>query len=458
MSDPPDDGEKRGLAENASRTGLEAPEAPPLSTRAPLSGREGAGLGMVAPKLEELVAVAQLKELADSASRLFGMTVSITNDGGALLAGGLPHALRKPPPRPGPAAQHTTEAGERYWVSVIELDGRSLGKLVLGPLDVPTARAKMAADHLLVSLGLILHSGERAFYTSTMHVASVTRTSQELEAKNRDLEAAYAKLKEVDQLKSGFLATVSHELRTPLTSILGYSEMLAEGFGGPLNKDQLDFVQTIRQKGDQLLALIMSLLDLTKLESGTLSMRPMQLPIETILGDAVSTALPKASKKGVKLKIERSASSPTVRADPDRIRQVFVNLVDNAVKFTPHGGQVTLSAREVDGAVSGESGLVLMAPVKREIEVRVADEGVGIPLHERQRIFDPFYQIDQSSTREQGGAGLGLSIVRRIVDAHGGRIGVEENTPKGTVFVVRLPASERPRPSSSGLRTPTPPR
>jgi signal transduction histidine kinase len=425
-----------------------------LDDEAPASKR----LGLVAPRLEDLVAAAQLRELAESAGRLFGVTVSVTNELGGLVAGAAPHALRGAVTAAAPPAAVKTEEGETYWVATIHLDGRPLGKLLLGPLDVSTARAKAVADHLLVSLGLILHAGERVLYSSTMHVASAARSYQELERKNRDLEEAYAKLKDLDQLKSGFLATVSHELRTPLTSIIGYSEMLSEGFAGPLTKDQLDFVQTIRTKGDQLLSLIMSLLDLTKLESGTLSMRPILLPIEAILGDAMSTALPKASKKGVKLRIERAPVSPSVRADPDRIRQVFVNLVDNAVKFTPQGGEIVLSAREVDGVVAGESGLVLMAPVKREVEVRIADQGIGIPPHERQRIFDPFYQVDQSSTRERGGAGLGLSIVKRIVEAHHGRIAVEENTPNGTVFVVHLPASERPRPSSSGFRTPSPPR
>lgn len=407
-------------------------------------------------RLEDLVSLTQLNAFAASASHLVGVTVSITNEQGNVLAGAVPPSLRGPRVRVGPPSEErVATTGERYVVGTIERDQRPLGFIVLGPLDLPTGRAKSVAEHLLVTLSLILHAGERALHASNLHVASITTAYQELENKNRDLEIAYARLKELDHLKSSFLATVSHELRTPLTSIIGYSEMLLDGFGGPLNKEQLDFVQTIRAKGDQLLALIMSLLDLTKLESGTLSMRLMTLPIESVLGDAMSTVLPKATKKGVTIRIERAEMSPSIRADPDRLRQVFVNLVDNAVKFTPEGGEVVLSAREIP--VDPDAPPMSGGSMRRDIEARVADTGVGIPTHERQRIFDPFYQIDQSSTREQGGAGLGLSIVKRIVEAHGGRIGIEPNDPKGTVFVVQLPMVERPRPSSSSMRAAAPP-
>lgn len=408
-------------------------------------------LGMETPKLEELISPTLLKEFASSATRLFGVTVSVATDQGQLLAGSAPPILVKSPVKVGPPGEEQHN-GERYVTGAIELEGKVLGKILLGPLDVPAQRVKSIADHLLVSLGLMLHAGLRALYASTMHLASIAESYKDLEAKNRDLEEANARLKELDHLKSAFLATVSHELRTPLTSIIGYSEMLAEGFGGPLSKDQLEFVQTIRTKGDQLLALIMSLLDLTKLESGTMTMRPIVMPIETVLGDAMSTAMPKAAKKGVTIKIERGANSPTLKADPDRLRQVFVNLVDNAVKFTPSGGEVILSAREIDAANGDDSALVLLMPFNREIEVKVTDTGVGIPAHERARIFDPFYQIDQSSTREQGGAGLGLSIVKRIVEAHGGRIRVEPNDPKGTTFVVTLPTTERARTPSGAFQ------
>jgi two-component system sensor histidine kinase BarA len=234
---------------------------------------------------------------------------------------------------------------------------------------------------------------------------------------------------------------VSHELRTPLTSIIGYSEMLAEGLAGELQPEQSEFVKTIHDKGEQLLALIMGLLDLSKLESGTMSLKKRAAHIEPVLREVVSTLAPTARKKGVVLDMEANGPLAELRADPERLRQVFINLTENAIKFTPANGSVTLRARTLDA--SGESngeGFALLAPAQQKVEVRVIDTGIGIPARERGKVFDPFYQVDSSSTREYGGTGLGLSIVKRLVEAHGGTIAIEDNAPRGTVFVVSLPA------------------
>jgi signal transduction histidine kinase len=239
-----------------------------------------------------------------------------------------------------------------------------------------------------------------------------------------------------------FAADASHELRTPLTSIIGYSEMLVEGIAGPLEGEQKEFVGTIHEKGEQLLQLIMSLLDMSKLESGTMSMRRRPTQVYGVLSDVVTTVTPQARKKGVIVKLEAEPLAP-LRADPERLRQVFLNLVDNAVKFTPPGGTVTIRARSLTGPNAFEAdGFALLAPARERLEVRVIDTGIGIPPRERSRVFDPFYQVDSSSTREYGGTGLGLSIVKRIVEAHEGTIAIESNLPQGTVFVVTLaPAS-----------------
>jgi signal transduction histidine kinase len=353
----------------------------------------------------------------------------------------------------------------------IDYDGRRVGRLIVGPflpanvadapqslLDVDAAidatrartlllrmpRAKAdtvtrIAAHLRAALDLILFSGHKALLTSQMHLASVRESYRELQGKNASLQEAYDKLKELDRLKSNFLATVSHELRTPLTSIIGYSEMLSEGLAGQLAPEQTEFVKTIHEKGEQLLALIMSLLDLSKLESGTMAMKKRETRIEPVLAEVVSTLTPTARKKGVGLKVDPEAGLADLRGDPDRLRQVFLNLVENAIKFTPAGGSVTLRARmvsEVGGGGDEEGGFALLAPVRHRLEVRVVDTGIGIPPRERQKVFDAFYQVDSSSTREYGGTGLGLSIVKRLVEAHGGTIRIEENQPKGTQFIV----------------------
>ncbi|HTN82676.1 MAG TPA: ATP-binding protein, partial [Sorangium sp.] len=148
---------------------------------------------------------------------------------------------------------------------------------------------------------------------------------------------------------------------------------------------------------------------------------------------------PAAAKKGVELRIHAESDLPAVLGDGDRLRQVFINLVENAVKFTEAGGEVLLAARAVSDDTDDLPGLVLVAPLQQAVEIRVVDTGVGIPVGERLKVFDPFYQIDQSSTREHGGTGLGLSIVKRLVEAHGGTVRIEPNEPRGTVFVVKLP-------------------
>jgi signal transduction histidine kinase len=235
---------------------------------------------------------------------------------------------------------------------------------------------------------------------------------------------------------------VSHELRTPLTSIIGYSEMLVAGIAGDLNDEQRDFIGTIHEKGEQLLELIKGLLDLTKLESGTLSMHKLDTPVLPILRDIVHTLMPTARAKGVVLSATGDSGLPTLWGDAARLRQVFLNLTENAIKFTPSGGSVTLSAGmvHVELQPDDDGPAIVLRGVKRPmVEVRVADTGIGIPESERARVFDAFYQVDSSSTREQGGTGLGLSIVKRLVDAHDGAVFVEDNSPRGTVVVVRVP-------------------
>ncbi|MBK6519063.1 MAG: HAMP domain-containing histidine kinase [Polyangiaceae bacterium] len=409
-----------------------------------------------APRLEELLPADALRELVASFEKTCGLGVWVRSTSGAELAGSSAQdAFASVSLEGDEISEVRAPEGLTYVLGLVEFDHDPIGRIAVGPYVVSdredcearpprmrpaTARAHL--DHLRISLDLILHARQRASYAAQMHLATIEESYAELLRKNSALEEAFSRLQELDHLKSSFLATISHELRTPLTSIIGYSEMLAEGMCGPLTKEQLEFVQTIRMKGDQLLRLILSLLDLSKLESGTLRMHPISMPIEAVLQDAISTMAPAAAKKGVKVALATQPATPALRADPDRLRQVFVNLLENAVKFTPKGGEVTVSAELVEGGTSADAGgLVLLAPMNRDVEIRVADTGIGIPAHERSRIFDPFYQVDQSSTREQGGAGLGLAIVKRIVEAHGGRIRVEANAPKGTVFVVTLPVT-----------------
>lgn len=371
------------------------------------------------------------------------------------------------------AVIHACFTGAVYRIVPIDYQGRRLGRFVIGPYlpaerrevprslltidpmvdqeaarealgEMPRVRLETAerlAAHLGRVLDLIIFSGHRAFLTSEMHVASVRESYRELAEKNEALQEAFNRLKELDRLKSNFLATVSHELRTPLTSIIGYSDMLATGLAGELNQEQAEFVDTIRTKGDHLLALITSLLDLNKLERGHLSIHREPLDPAALAEDVVKTLAPTAAKKEVELAADLAPGLRRIEADPVRLRQVLFNLAENAVKFSPRGGRVIVSAREVEiEADEGDGmGLVLMAAPEHALELAVSDQGPGIPRAEQDRIFDAFYQVDGSSTREHGGTGLGLSIVKRLVEAHGGRVWVESTPGEGATFRLTIP-------------------
>ena len=446
-------------------------------------------------RIEDMVDREGLDELCKSFVTLFGIPVRIYSIDGALLAdaaheqelcaylGGMPDGRKACAATVGGVrAQDPGESGDvsrpcftgaTYRVMALEYDGRRVGRLIVGPfvpanlseppptllsvdkmVDAEKAKALLAkmprakaetitriASHLKSALDLILFSGHKAHVTSKMHLASVRESYRQLEEKTARLQEAFDRLKELDKLKSNFLATVSHELRTPLTSIIGYSEMLSEGLAGELRTEQLEFVKTIHDKGEQLLSLIMGLLDLSKLESGTMRMQVRGLRIEPVLDEVVSTLTPTARKKGVNLQLDVGAGLCELKGDPERLRQVFLNLVENAIKFTPPAGFVTLGARMVEDTGGGDDddGLSLLAPTRAMLEVRVSDTGIGIPAREKPKVFDAFYQVDGSSTREYGGTGLGLSIVKRLVEAHSGSIRIEDNAPRGTVFVVSIP-------------------
>ncbi len=368
---------------------------------------------------------------------------------------------------------HPCFTGAVYRIVPIDYQGRRLGRFVIGPylpaerkevprsllmldpaldqeharqalLTMPRVRhetAERLESHLVRVLDLIVFSGHRALLTSEMHIASVRESYRELAEKSEALQAAYDRLRELDRLKSNFLATVSHELRTPLTSIIGYSDMLATGMAGELTTEQAEFVETIRSKGDHLLALITSLLDLGRLEQGQLALKLEPLDPAALAEDVRKTLAPHAAKKDLRLETEIIGELPRIEADSIRVRQVLLNLAENAVKFSPRSTRVLLSVRgcELAGEAEDAMGLVLMAAPRRALEFAVTDAGPGIAQAEQARIFDAFYQVDGSSTREHGGTGLGLSIVKRLVEAHGGTVSVSSQLGEGTTFRFVIP-------------------
>ena len=233
-----------------------------------------------------------------------------------------------------------------------------------------------------------------------------------------------AQLREVDQMKSSFLANMSHELRTPLNSILGFAEVMLEGIDGPLNELLHHDIQIIHRNGRHLLALISDILDMAKIESGTLRLQPEQLDLADLVLEALSTATPLARQKGLTLTFAPPAAPVLVKVDHARLRQVLLNLVSNAIKFTETGG-ITLDIKMHTSVV----------------QLRVRDTGLGIPSSQHESIFEPFHQVDTSLTRKAGGTGLGLAISRYLVGMHSGRLWVESTgvAHEGACFILELP-------------------
>lgn len=367
--------------------------------------------------------------------------------------------------------------GLRYTVVPLKFQGRVLGKLSVGPYPVTAAvldqvKLSEAVPELSVddfaiilsatrtqpqdyverftrtmvsSIELILFSAQKAHAMTQAHLASLKETHKELTAKNRELQEKNERLGELEKLKSSFLATVSHELRTPLTSIIGYSDALYDGIAGTLGEEQREFIATIRNKGEELLRLITSILDFSRVDAGRIELEVADLSARELVEQAVDQCRAIAERRGVHLTYDPLDSLPTISVDPDKMRTAIGHLIDNAVKFSSPGSLVRVEVRVSDGSdeVSGdeEFGFVLLS-APRNLEINVVDHGVGIRQADQRRIFDAFAQGDSSSTREHGGAGLGLAIVRSYVEAHGGRVLVESAAGEGSRFCIRLPLVE----------------
>lgn len=370
-------------------------------------------------------------------------------------------------------------SGLRYVVLPIAYEGDLMGRLIFGPympgvqgrpseqlykiepaldrtkledLVVPVRKAPDdVVSKVLVQIQrvveVILFTSYRALLTSQMHIESVTASYHELQDKNRVLKEANERLQELDKLKSNFLATVSHELRTPLTSVIGYSEMLLEGMAGGLNDEQRDYVRTIMEKGESLLSLISQILDLSRIESGNLRLNVVDFNVREVLKAATTSVLPQCQKKGIMLEVQVQDDLPFYKGDRDKIGQVVVNLLGNASKFTPQGGRITLKAdrfvgpRRAKHVESDDHGAAHLFDLAEEqfLRVVVEDTGIGIPSDKVEKVFERFFQVDNSSTREFGGTGLGLSIVKSFVDAHNGTVQVESEPGRGSRFTVLLP-------------------
>jgi signal transduction histidine kinase/CheY-like chemotaxis protein len=262
-----------------------------------------------------------------------------------------------------------------------------------------------------------------------------------LEARVRErtaeLEEANARLKQLDRLKSQFLAHVSHELRTPLTSIVGFADNMIEGLVGSLNMKQEQYLTRIKANGTRLARMITDLLDLSRVEAGKMVLSFEYVALPEVAGDVIEQLRPLASAKHLQVDLRSDDPGLRVWADHDRLSQILTNLVDNAIKYSPEGATIAVD---------------LLSPDHEMARIVVRDTGQGIPADALPKLFDPFFRVQQHERSQTKGLGLGLAIVKDLVDLHGGSISVQSKLNEGTQFSFTLPL--RPQETTLSPRAP----
>ena len=299
------------------------------------------------------------------------------------------------------------------------------GTKLVGVLGViPGARfdidERAALDQAAPNLAIACERGAAHHNTRRLAV-EVRQTAKRLEQLNADLDA-------VMKSKDLFLSNISHELRTPLNSIIGFTDLLlTEDMGPSLSDQQRDFLETVARNGRHLLELINELLDLQRIAAGRMELKPEAVDLAALLTETTGSVQAQVQKHRHALVVTPPAPGLRVQADRGRVRQVLLNLLSNAIKFTPDGGRITVAA----GPVNGGGGA--------EVRIAVTDTGIGIAAEDQPKLFQEFSQLDASASRKYEGTGLGLALSRRLIELHGGAIGVESEMGKGSTFWFTLP-------------------
>ena len=238
------------------------------------------------------------------------------------------------------------------------------------------------------------------------------------------------KEKEIDKMKSDFIAVVSHELKTPVSAMMGFATLIEDGIAGDITPEQQEYLYKIQMQGERLIRLINDLLDFSKLEAGQMPLYLQLLDSDDVVNEIVETLRPLSDEKTMTLRSNVAKDLPPIYVDPDKLKQILINLISNAIKFTP----------EVTGLIEVT---VIFNDQKQELLFSVSDNGIGIPEKDKPRLFDRFYQVDNTSTRKYGGTGLGLAIVKKLVDLNHGELWVDTKIGKGSTFYFTVPLPEK---------------
>jgi len=278
-------------------------------------------------------------------------------------------------------------------------------------------------------------------------IVAAARDVTELKRFERALQQKNVELEDASRMKSEFLANMSHELRTPLNAIIGFSEVLRDGLAGQMTEQQRGFIGDIFSSGQHLLSLINDILDLSKVEAGKMTLDLEPVEVSSLLADSLSIVREKAAAHRVRLNVEAGEDLGSIQVDERKIKQIVYNLLSNAVKFTPEGGTVTLRAGHVpradvgrlSGSRAGRSFPVVGRGFDEYLKLSVTDSGIGISGDGLARLFQPFSQVDSGLARRFEGTGLGLAMVKLLVELHGGTVAVESAEAEGSCFSVWLP-------------------
>jgi PAS domain S-box-containing protein len=317
-------------------------------------------------------------------------------------------------------------------------------KKTMGVLVLASTRAMSDLDanfirRLSIQIGVALNNLKQ--------YNNLKELSTQLKARGIEISRKNLELEEANRMKSEFLATMSHELRTPLNAIIGFSEVLKDGLMGSLNSKQKEYVTDIYNSGQHLLGLINDILDLSKIEAGKMELDLEQVDMADLVQSSLSIIREKAMSHRIRLDKNIGQDVGTCWLDPRKTKQMIYNLLSNAVKFTPEGGHVHISVERISGKELEEKEKTMFIPEFRSdrlpdsdfLEISVSDTGIGIRKEDQKKLFQPFVQLDSSLSRQHEGTGLGLAMVRRMAELHGGMAGVKSRPGHGSTFTLWLP-------------------